>query len=415
MPNKARQTFLVKVSDLSNERCGEAFAREMSSLRSQRERLLANSWHEVSPEDFTSGEKEEVFREIDFDAIITNAAGYLERDDYPAFLFDVAEIAIGFGEFDKAQRVLEIVVSKLARSSDKLLLAKAHERLGNLAFYRGDRQATLKAYRKCLRYYSGLNDTKGVAEVKNAMGAALIERGKPSEGEPLLKEVREMARSHGFAKLLTKANINLGNHYSMEGSWKEGLACYREALGALGKTGNDADMRALIFLNMAIIQKEQGQFSRALGNLSKSLKFSSESNNIYQKGLTYLEQAEVSCRKRDLAAGTALATTAFRIFSESGDLLRVAEVYRVFGMINRDKKRFDTALSYFENSRRINEDHSNPRNLGETHFEIAELYKAKGETAEAQESLKSAIKYFKRVKAEAKTSQAKVALEALAA
>ena len=103
-----------------------------------------------------------------------------------------------------------------------------------------------------------------------------------------------------------------------------------------------------------------------------------------------------------------MATTAFRIFSGLGERLSVAEVYKIFGIINRENKRYDTALSYLENSKRINEDYDDSLNLGETMMEMAKLYGMKGgEIAKAKESAQTAISCFKRINADVRVSQAK--------
>ena len=183
----------------------------------------------------------------------------------------------------------------------------------------------------------------------------------------------------------------------------------------IGRNRDDA-IRALLYLNMAIIFKANGEYGIALEHFQKSIKFSILANDLYKKGLSYLGEADLYCRKGDLAAGTALATTAFRIFSGLGDRLSVAEVYKIFGIINRQNKRYDTALSYLENSKRINEDYDNPLNLGETMIEIAKLYEMKGgENDKARESAKSAISYFKRIHADVKVTEAEEMLAAYTA
>ena len=201
----------------------------------------------------------------------------------------------------------------------------------------------------------------------------------------------------------------------MRGIWDEAMVCYKETISLIGRNRDDA-IRAMLYRNIAIIYKAKGEYDVALKHFQNSINFSVKANDQYHKGLSYLEEADLYCKQGDLAAGTALATTAFRIFSGLGDRLSVAEVYKVFGIINRQNKRYDTALSYLENSKRINEDYDNPLNLGETMIEIAKLYGMKGgETDKARESAKAAISCFKRINADVKVSAAKEMLAAFTA
>ncbi len=413
--NKTLQAFLEKVSSLANKQCGRKFAIKMRTLRVERERLLKNNWRKLPPEALISAEKQEIFRVIDFDTIVLNASKYLKEKNYVAFLYDVSEISISFSEMEKAQRLLHMIVTKLKKYANNLLLAKAHQRLGDISFYRNNWVTTLRQYKKSLDLFTKSKSKQGIAHVKSSMGSALVEQGEIMKGEKELREAKEIAKRAKLKSLLIKINVNLGNVYSMRGIWDEAMVCYKDSLSLIGRNRDDAE-RARLYRNIAIIYKAKGEYDVALKHFQNSINFSVKANDQYHKGLSYLEEADLYCKQGDLAAGTALATTAFRIFSGLGDRLSVAEVYKVFGIINRQNKRYDTALSYLENSKRINEDYDNPLNLGETMIEIAKLYGMKGgETDKARESAKAAISCFKRINADVKVSAAKEMLAAYTA
>ena len=294
-------------------------------------------------------------------------------------------------------------------------MAKAHQKLGDISFYRNNWVTTLRQYKKSLDLFTKLKNNEGMAHIKSSMGSALVEQGDIMKGEKLLTKAKIIAKRARLDALLINITSNLGNVYSIRGIWDKAMASYKESLSLIGRKREDAK-RALLYLNMAIILKARGEYEKALENFQTSIKLSSLANDPYAKGLSYLEEADLYCRKGDFAAGTALATTAFRIFSALGDRLSVAEVYKVFGIINRQNKRYDTALSYLENSKRINEDYDNPLNLGETMIEIAKLHGMKGgENDKARESAKSAILCFKRIHADVKVTEAEKMLAAYTA
>lgn len=406
MPARALQTFLSAIFDIGVEKCGKEFADEVVSLRRERERLLSDSWRERPPEDFPPSEQEEVFREIDFDTVITHAARYLERKDYLAFLYEIADLAARSGEFEKAQRLLTLITTRYIRSADKPLLAKTHQRLGDIASYQNDFLTANKEYRHSLKLYDRLNDSEGSVSIKNSMATIFMEEGKLSHAESLFLEAKELATGENHTSMLVKINCNLGNLYLICGSWEESMSYFKEALTLLGAQRDDI-RQAQIHHNMAIVYKWQKDYTHAMEHLEKSIEFSTEANDPYQKGLSYLEQAEVTCHMGNNSAATALATTAFQIFSELGDRLSIADVYRILGIINRESKRYDVAFSYLENSLRINEDYKNPLNMGETLYELAQVYVQKGESEKAIENLKSAIHHFEQIQAQAKITAVK--------
>lgn len=409
MPGRASQAFLKAIFDIAVERCGKEFENEVVFLRRERERLLRDSWRELPPEELPPSGEEEVFREIDFDTVVAHSARYLETHDYLAFLFDVAERAIGSGEFEKAPRLLTLIVTRYPRSADKSLLARSHQRLGDVAFYQNDPRKAREKYRQSLNLYERLEDPEGIASVTNSLASLMVEGGKVPEAERLFIQARKLAEDHGLRELTLKIECNLGNLYLMQGAWGKAVTSYEKALAA----NPDTPTRARIHHNLGLVYAWRENYDRAVKNLETSVELSTEVNDLYQKGLSYLGLAEVLCHRGDFSRATALATTAFQIFSELGDRLSVAEVYKVFGIINRERDRPDVALSYFENSIRINKDYKNPLNLGETLQELAELHRKSGDIRKARKSLKEAIGAFKETGAREKMAAVRAILASL--
>jgi len=412
MAGKTLLVFLEKVYELAKKWCGDDFARNMTAFLAERERFLRSSWRKLPPEDLHPVEKQQILREIDFDTIISNVGKYLSKKEFPEFLYDVSSLAIDLGELEKADRLLHLIITKHSRASKKLLKANVHNKLGIIAFYRNNLNDALTENRKSLRIYAEIGDNKGISTVKNAIGIVLIEKGRASKSVPYFDSAKKIAEVEKLNDLIAKINMNLGNAYTIRGIWEKAKSSYEDALTALSKTQAD-NTRAQIYHDMAIIQTALGQYTKAQEYLHESIEYSKRTNNPYMKALSYLEEAVVYCKQGDYASATALATTAFQLFSEMGDRLSIADVYKVFGMINRDSKRYDAALSYFENSKRINEDHNNSLNLGETLLEMALLQKEMGNIDRASESIQAAIKAFKRIEAEARIENAKEILKSL--
>ena len=396
------QKFTTEVSKLADERCGKDFAEKIKTIRYQRERLLNNIWREdLLPERLDLLDKKNIFREIDFDTIIMHSAGYLKESDYLAFLFDVAELTVKYIQFQKGMRLLDIIVTKYRSTADKLLLAKAHHKLGNILFYRNSYNAAEKEFQSSLQLFSLLKNNDGIATSKNALGILMVEEGQLSQGESLFKEAKEIAKSEGSMHLLANTNMNIGNVYFMSGNFDDSMAYYQDALKIASKE-NYEDSKTRIYNSIALIHKSQNQLSEALKFIDKSIDLATKLDNKYLKALSYLLEAEIMSNQGEFSSATAIATAAFSIFSEAGDRLSMAEAYKIFGIINRENNRLDVALSYLENSRRINEEYDNHLNLAETLIEMAELYKSDGETAKALESLKAALKCFRKLEAEAR-------------
>jgi len=407
--------LLKEIISLAVTRCGEDFSKKIDTLRRERERVLQNIWREDTlPEKLVGAQKDRLFRDIDFDTAIYHADKYLKATEYLDFLYCVAEISMKYGEMARAEQILRSLSEQKTHKADNNLQAKAHYKLGNVVFYQNNFKTADEELRKSLILFKKTNDKKGIALVSNAQGILLVQQGKISEGISLIEESRKMAKEQNFTDLIINTSMNIGNAYHISGDADAAMLHYREVLG-LAEKGGQNDTFANIHMNIAIAYKFKGQLDRATTHVDKAFEVAGETNNLYQKGLAYLIKAEIACLRDDLSSGTALVTSAFSIFSEIGDRLSIAEAYKILGMINRKSKRFDIALSYLENSKRINEELNHTLNLAETLMEISVLFKDMGEPEKAKNYLERAVGCFDKIGAQTRAKEAKKLLNNLSA
>ncbi len=392
--------FIFDILKLAEEHCGSNFTRKLLQIRTERERILNNVWKkEPLPEDLSTFQKEIILRDIDFDTIIQNAAKCVSKEEYNKLLFDVAQIAIKHGEFNRGKELLLVLLKTVGRKS-LALLADILRKLGNIEFYTNNYKTAYKYFEKSLKLFTKIDDRAGITSIKNVVGALLVEEGKYYEGEIRFIQVRKMAQELNLGEMVAKANMNLGNIYIIRGIYSEAASCYKKALEA--DNGQDRDLLTNIYLNFAICYKFKSDFKIALEYLDKAFELIKESNNRYQKGLVYLIKAEIECVSGNLSAATALVTSAFAIFNETGDRISTAEAYKILGMINREDKKYDIALSYFENSQRI---YTNLFYIAETLVEMAHLYLAINDTVMAKKVLGQAVKNYEKIGAKPKVEK----------
>ncbi|OIO58797.1 MAG: hypothetical protein AUJ47_11110 [Candidatus Marinimicrobia bacterium CG1_02_48_14] len=412
MSNTSLHKFLEAVSDMASERCGQVFTDQMTNLLAERDRLFKNSWRDIDATTLSDDERKKLLREVDFDTMTSHAGQFLDSASYPNFLFQVAQTALKFGELEKASRLFIAIVTKHARFCEDFLLARIHINLSKIAYQQNNFDLAQQELKTSLRLFEKIKDTKGIISVQNRLATILIDQGKLEEGKKYLLEALEAAQNAKLNTTLASIHVNLGNVANILGKWNDAIDHFKNALQILGKDTNDS-LRASLNLNLANVHMQQGNFPKAEAQIKESNLYSDRSNLRHQRGLSYLVQSEIACRKRDYSAANALVVTAFHIFSEMGDRLRVADVYRVLGMISRDSGHPEQAESYFENSRRINTDLSNPLNLGETLFELGQLYKTAGENAKATDVFREAITNFKRMNAVSRMLETEIALSTL--
>ncbi|MCG2715058.1 MAG: tetratricopeptide repeat protein [Candidatus Marinimicrobia bacterium] len=397
--------YLYEVLGLAEKRCGVEFSRKLLRLRKERERILNNVWkQEPLPEELPIYRKDIILRDIDFDTIVYHAAKYLGKTDYIELLNDIGGSAIKYGEFKRGSEILHVAL-KNAGQKNKEFVANILRKLGNIEFYTNDFQSAHKYFSRSLKLFTQIDNKVGIVSIKNVIGALLVEESKFYEGEIHFIQARKMAEEVNAPEMIAKANMNLGIIYNMRGLYEGAINCYQKALDA--NLGQDPELLSSIYINFAITYKFTQEYNTSNEYLDKTLDLIQETNNRYQKGLVYLIKAEVACLQGELSASTALVTSAFAIFSETGDRLSTAEAYKILGMINRQSKNYDVSLSYFENSRRIHEKITNPINLAETLVEMAKLYAGTGEKSRAKKTVNLAIRNFQKIGADSKVEHIK--------
>ncbi|MBT7941058.1 MAG: hypothetical protein HN729_09585, partial [Candidatus Marinimicrobia bacterium] len=77
MTNKTLQSFLKEVFQLTVEKCTQEFSDQFLYIKRERERILNNSWKEIPKSEKMPGMKKIIFKEIDFDTIITHSKHFI--------------------------------------------------------------------------------------------------------------------------------------------------------------------------------------------------------------------------------------------------------------------------------------------------------------------------------------------------
>ncbi|NQT97651.1 MAG: tetratricopeptide repeat protein, partial [Candidatus Marinimicrobia bacterium] len=262
MFDKNLRILIEQITELAVQRCGQEFEDYMQGLMAERERLLNNVWARTPAEGLDSSDTDRVLREIDFDMITLHAARYLKVSEYADFLHDVAELSLRFGQLEKAQSLLQLLIRKYAAAGGQKLVAKSHHLLGRAAFYKSEFQQTAKAYEASLEIYQDLQDSEGICTMRNALGIVLVSTGQVSKGVKLFNSALKIAEANTYSDLIIKIQINLGNSHIIRGDWELARRAFEMALEVLGEKPND-DLRARIFHNISIVHTGQKEYSEA--------------------------------------------------------------------------------------------------------------------------------------------------------
>jgi tetratricopeptide (TPR) repeat protein len=100
-------------------------------------------------------------------------------------------------------------------------------------------------------------------------------------------------------------------------------------------------------------------------------------------------------------------------FYKIGDRQSIADAYRILGIVQLEHGNLHLAESYFMTAIDLNLEFKNWLNLGETYYELSQLYKKQSQIDKARESLSSSLKYFKKIKVKSYIARIQAELEQL--
>ncbi|MBT4851004.1 MAG: tetratricopeptide repeat protein [Candidatus Marinimicrobia bacterium] len=404
MKTNLNQAFLVKVFDTASASCGSSFGDSYSKIKDEREKFLKDVWLDPQDEVSTEESKAVLFRDIDFENIITHAANYLNGSDYTIFLFEIVNISIQFGKIKKAEGVLKSLFSLYRSFINKKTNADSHAVYGDIFLSKNEYESADTEYKKSLAIYKELGSAQGMASVINSMGILKMESGAQYiDAITDFREAKTIARRNNIKSEFQNAILNLSNVSIMMGNYEEARENFESLLPDL-REDDDLDMLARVHHNLSIVNKFSGEYDEASANLKLSIDISRELNDIPLLALSYLEKAEISYRMKDYHSSADLATTAFHLFHDIGDKVSCGDIYKILGMINSDMDQDNLAESFFNTSLKINKQYHFPLSLGETLFEMGEHDYKRGNIDRAKENYQNAKTAFVEINANKKLS-----------
>lgn len=258
-------------------------------------------------------------------------------------LLDLSD-ALGSTDFLRSLLTCQEAVKLAERTGDKLLLAKALSRLGNVQWKSGDNEGAQDSYARCLVLYDDLEDFKGLARVYCGLG---IVHGNLKDSANALEFFEKgvvAAKKAGDEVILAHNLGNIGHIYLEIEDYVTALKYFAKALAIDRELGEEG---------------KQG-VSNMLGAIAGVMVFQGE----YEGAIERLEEA-------------------LRIDEEIGNRRGTAVTLLNLGITYRKAERFAESITYFNRALAFAEKIHYGAILPQMHQQIAETYEAIGDSEEA--------------------------------
>ena len=334
------------------------------------------------------------------DLLLTFAENKLPKDKFIDLLLFVGQSTITSGEFSTALEIHE----KLAHFSEdtpqmKNIAANAFLRMSEVYSRQAKWELSFSYLGKADNLFQDENDLKGNAECENLMGTIFGDKGELQKAVEHFENALTFLEDNPDNVLKGKIEINLGIINNIQGKFDSALSYFRRALLNFEKA-EDIRRVSEVRQDMGMVYTKKKEFREALSEFDLSLMAAKEINYLQSFGINYVSKAYVYTQLSDFDFAEAFADKSMEVAYKLDDKLTIAEVYKIKGIIQRNKNKLVAAENYLLTSLRLNNETGNKLNQAETSYELGILYNIADDNEKSNKYFADALEYYKKIEAE---------------
>jgi len=273
-------------------------------------------------------------------------------------------------------------------------------------------EEALQYYKQCLDICQSIGKNDGVASAYNGMGIVAFEQGDMVQAQTYWQEGLELAEKTSETKLSAQLNSNLGALQSTTGNFEDALVHFNKSATMFEKIGDHRGL-AEVYHNMGMTYADLKKWPEASSYFEKSFDLAKGMGDVRLQALVKLNRIELYMAINDNYAGLAMSNQALQTFLQLQDHLGEAETYKFMGSIYARFKKFDLAITYFDQCIYLAEKYNNPLLEAEAHYEYGIMCIKKQDKNSALVHLNKSIDIFKNLNAENDVEKVKIEITKL--
>ncbi len=350
-----------------------------------------------------------------------------------SLMLAAADLLLSMNRHDEALKLYDSAMP-LARSlEDPVLMAKACEGNGDIAFYSGNPTNALLMYRRAADLYTGASSLPGEGTVARKMGDVLIQTGDNAQAARVLE--RALGIFKNGRDPIEEANVyrSLGNLAMRQRDHRTALAFFELALArytTAGDKSGEADIhrgfgetalrtgdnekageeysKALALYDTSGSYVGQGYARKGLADIAFFSGKNDEARELYEKALENFtaagyplgqadvlrRMAQLSLRRGQTAAARESYEKALPIYRKVREPVGQADVYKGLGDIGYYGRNFSKALEMYDRALPYYVHAGEPLGQGNVHRATGDIYFYAGDCAKAMEYYEKALSFY---------------------
>jgi len=316
-------------------------------------------------------------------------------------------------EYDKLLEHLEKSLKNIEKHKDQKLIAMCLNTIGFSFYGMGNFLVALNYLQKALPIWEYIKDQWGLSLCYKHIGATQSKLGNLDSAIYYLSKAFDIGEKIGNQSVIIHCLGERGHTYLWKLEFDKAIEDFNYA-SEIGKKIGDQWVMAASTAGFGATYLKMGEYDNALCYLEKSTVIDKAINFLRGLCFNYCWYAEAFIGKGDLENAQEYCDKV-KALSDELDLKELnLESMRIQGIIYREQNRWDESIEAFEkcidifNNMKIENYY-----LGETYYNFALMWKAKGEPENAKTNFRNALDIFQKLRSEKYVEKVQAELKSL--
>jgi tetratricopeptide (TPR) repeat protein len=296
-------------------------------------------------------------------------------------LIRLANLHRRLSNWNKAESLYQECLDIETEIGDRAGMATSWGVLGDIARNRGDYDKAEALYHQALKVFTELGDRAGMATSWIVLGYIARNRGGYDKAEDLYHQALKVFTELGDRVEMAAIWDGLGYIASKRGDYDRAEFLYKQSLAVFTEIGDRAKMAA-IWDSLGDIAR--GDYDRAEELYKQSLEVRKDLKDRAGMATSWGQLGDIARKRGDYDKAEDLYHQSLKVFTELGDRVGIAAIWGCLGENELEQGSLEAAETWLNKALAVFTKLQMPYNLAELSWDLARLYRAKGDEPQAQ-------------------------------
>ncbi len=400
-----KKILLKKLSEIFGRKEFEEFQKLLKKETSSKKlKLSSSTLSEVKQLKVDPSQSIGLYSNIDL--LITYATEKLSYKKLTSLLMFIGEDLTSKGMLEPAEKVFSHLVSLSEnKPSNNKVRAKALYGLGDIYSRQAFWDKSIASLNKARIISKSINDKYLTAKCENILGTIKVEIGEFNSAKKYFESALSLL-GNGKSDTLLRGMLesNIGILDNILGNYDQAYVHFQRALYRFEKDNNHQRLSE-VHHNLGMVFLEKHNYKSGLKEFDRAFMHANKSDTWQIMCIACINKAFIYSQLKDYSLANAFAIKAMQIATMIKDRLSIADIYKIRGVIEKNRKNYALSENFFNTSLRINTELENILNQAETLCEMGFLYKQMRDFKRSRSCFNKSINKYKFLKIDKKVEE----------